>query len=756
MPTKSDVYEFFVEGKNHQLSHVLLHIASPGKPDGEQQGYFFVLVEMERPQGEILGMVEDLIKDGENLYYTGYETEIENIKDRDTKHFESVIEKLNRQTKSLLGALDGRKIHMAVGAIVGDKISCAYRGDITALLAYTTPEGPSFTTIIDETSYPEHIFFSSVIEGNFTTEESVYLSTPHITKYFSPDRIAKMIVGKPAKQASQQIQKTLEGISSEYSFGGIVITGVEVKEFVRAEKYTYKPEIGSEASMEKLLDTTRTTEDTLSPRVFSHLAKSLSGRRSKNIDESNEEEISTIHATRETRPGKYRRKKRQPLNPEDGSSILILLGKAIVWCIKALWYVLKTLALGLGKSIAIIWSLLTNYNGSRKILIDQYKESYNRIISRITSLGMFGKILLLILIIGIGILIGSVLYMKDKEEKAAIENAYQEKMTEISATYKEAESYLLYGQNSKALESVRSTKEQLSALTHETEEKQKRATEISTELDELLLKIQKITIIEPEKITDIQEFHTAPKTDSIVIMEDRIIATGKEDSSLYFISTLTGLVEKKSAETAGKLANGYVAKDATVAVFTSGNNSIVSYDKSTDSIISKTITYPNPTVTLADIGLYNGRLYTIDQSSGAIYRHNPTQIGYDTGATWVTSITDQSILKKSVSFAIDGDLYILTSDGKVKKFTAGEEQVFTVTGLDPQFESPTTIETRSEFSNIYILEPAKKRIVILDKSGNFKKQFTTSEWNNPTGLAIRADEKEAYVLDGTVIYKFKL
>ena len=90
MPIKSEVYEFFVEGKNSHLSHVLLHIASPGKPDSEAQGYFFVLTEIDHPDAEILGIIEELISDGETLYYSGYDGETKNYPDPEAKHFDRV------------------------------------------------------------------------------------------------------------------------------------------------------------------------------------------------------------------------------------------------------------------------------------------------------------------------------------------------------------------------------------------------------------------------------------------------------------------------------------------------------------------------------------------------------------------------------------------------------------------------------------------------------------------------------------------
>lgn len=758
MSIKSEVYEFFVEGKNPHLSHVLLHIASPGKPEGENQGHFFVLAELDHPGLEILSTIEGLIKDGETLYYGGYDGETKNASDPEAVHFESVIEKLNRKAKTLLEDTTDHKIHIAVGVITGNRLSFAYRGDMLALLAFTTPEGPSFTRIIDEISYPTTMFFSSVIEGNYGIEEAVYLSTPHILKYFSGDRIAKMIIGKSAKKSAHQIQKTLEGISSEYSFGGIVITGTEIIEPARHEKPLYKPGVGSEASMNKLLDTTRSTEDTLSPKVFSQLARSITGTFTKNKENNENENRSKIQSTnRETSPGRYRRKNRQEARTYEGTnSVLIVLGKIIVWIVQALFYVCKTIFIGLGRLITVVWSLTTNYNGNRAILIEEYRVSFKKIIGKITGVGIFGKILLLVLVAGSAILTGSIMYTKAKAREAAIEAMYNTEIVAVEEKQKEAESYLLYGENIKALESVRNATNQLAALKHETPEKQKNADKLKSELDQLLLKIQKITTITPEKITDIHETQVDAHPDSLVLAGDQIIVTGKNDTSLYLISTLTGKVERKSVETARELSNGYTAKDGSQVAFVSGKDMIVAYDTTSDSIISKTIGYPNQGVVLTDIALYNARLYVLDSANGAIYRHNPTQIGYDNGALWSKNLSDPEILKNGVSFGIDGDLFVLTSKGKIVKLTAGDEQPFEIKGLDPVLDSPTLLETNSEFNNLYILEPSRKRIVIIDKEGNFKKQFTTDLWKNPTGLAISIDEKQAYVLDGTTVYKFKL
>ena len=107
-----------------------------------------------------------------------------------------------------------------------------------------------------------------------------------------------------------------------------------------------------------------------------------------------------------------------------------------------------------------------------------------------------------------------------------------------------------------------------------------------------------------------------------------------------------------------------------------------------------------------------------------------------------------------VSITIDGDLFVLKQNGEILKFTAGDQQPFNVSGLDPGLDKPIEIWSYTNVKNIYILEPTNKRVVILNKQGKLLQQYTANEWKNPTGMVVDEPNKVIYLLDNEKVYRF--
>ena len=113
-------------------------------------------------------------------------------------------------------------------------------------------------------------------------------------------------------------------------------------------------------------------------------------------------------------------------------------------------------------------------------------------------------------------------------------------------------------------------------------------------------------------------------------------------------------------------------------------------------------------------------------------------------------------IKNVVSFAIDGELYALKNTGEILKFSAGKLQAFSVSGLDPALKNPSQIWAYNDVKNIYILDPETKRVIALDKNASLVKQYTSSEWKNPSSMVVDEPGKKIYILDSNKIFEFKL
>lgn len=111
------------------------------------------------------------------------------------------------------------------------------------------------------------------------------------------------------------------------------------------------------------------------------------------------------------------------------------------------------------------------------------------------------------------------------------------------------------------------------------------------------------------------------------------------------------------------------------------------------------------------------------------------------------------------SLAVAFNIYVLTSNGEIVKYAAGEKVKFDVDTTKVTFSNPTQLVTDLDYDNIYVLDKGNKRIVVLNKDGAFVKEIKAqkeSRWDNLTSISVSPDEKIMFVLNGTRVYKVSL
>ncbi len=151
------------------------------------------------------------------------------------------------------------------------------------------------------------------------------------------------------------------------------------------------------------------------------------------------------------------------------------------------------------------------------------------------------------------------------------------------------------------------------------------------------------------------------------------------------------------------------------------------------------------------IGSYLGNLYVLDPQKGVIKFVKSGNSYSD--SNYIREAPD---LEKAVGLTIDGAIYILFSDGSIKKFSKGAEDAFKLSGLTSPLSSPSKIYTTADLDNLYILEPKSSRIVILEKNGTFVKEVSSNVLNKAKDLQIAEDGKTAYILSDNKLYSLPL
>ena len=190
----------------------------------------------------------------------------------------------------------------------------------------------------------------------------------------------------------------------------------------------------------------------------------------------------------------------------------------------------------------------------------------------------------------------------------------------------------------------------------------------------------------------------------------------------------------------------YFTQDATNVYFLDGSG-IQQVNKSTDK---KTLIVKKSWTSEAGIGVFLGNLYVLDKSASQILK-------FASGSFAKTSyLTGKPDLSAASAMTIDGSVYVLGSDGSISKFLRGASASFTLSGLDKQFSNPTRIFTNADTTNLYVMDNGNSRIVVLDKTGKYIAQYSSSIIKSAKDFEVVEKDKKIYVLSGGKIYQINL
>ncbi len=157
---------------------------------------------------------------------------------------------------------------------------------------------------------------------------------------------------------------------------------------------------------------------------------------------------------------------------------------------------------------------------------------------------------------------------------------------------------------------------------------------------------------------------------------------------------------------------------------------------------------------IGGLGVYIGNVYVLDKDGKQINKFVQTSSGFGQANYFAGDSSPD--LSNATSIAIDGSIWILFKDGTIEKFTKGKADTFSITGLDKGFSSPTRIYTAVDFDNVYILDSGNSRVVVLDKTGNYKAQYQTDILKNASDFEVLEKDKKIYVLSSDKIYQIDL
>ncbi len=330
------------------------------------------------------------------------------------------------------------------------------------------------------------------------------------------------------------------------------------------------------------------------------------------------------------------------------------------------------------------------------------------------SLNHSKKLYLFIAILVLIVLVFSIFLAIKKQNEAKVKSMFDGVYPQAVQKYEEGQSLIDLNQNL-ARDSFNSSKkiinENLEKFTKDSNE-QKQLLELLTKVENAINSTSGVNTVEAKEIEkDKSEFLS-------FILSSKAIAFGQDDDTIYSID-----------------------KD--------GIYSTTKGKENTKEIVENDNDWSSPISVIP----YLSNIYVLDKTEGGVIKF----VGGSSGFGKANYFTDtKPDLTDAKSMAIDGSIWILLSDGTVTKYTRGKSDGFSLTGLDSSFSNPTKIYTNSDLDNIYILDNGNSRIVVFDKEGNYKEQYSASVLSNAKEIDVLEGDKKVLILSSDKVYEINI
>ena len=254
----------------------------------------------------------------------------------------------------------------------------------------------------------------------------------------------------------------------------------------------------------------------------------------------------------------------------------------------------------------------------------------------------------------------------------------------------------------------------------------------------------KIQRVNPEVFYDVKITDLDANPSELQIVGDKLVTADKNSGKIYYstVDTPNFSTDKNSFIGIRSLAES----DNLLSFLDNEGYKTYNIENSQveDSFEMSSVTTAYP---------YYGYIYTI--SGDILTRNSIKEDGSLDGILW----GQNQDFRNAKSMAIAYDIYIIKENGELVSYSNGLKTDFKVSGLEEPFKNPVKVVTNIDFSNIYVADAGKNRIVVINKEGELVKQFKNNDdslWRDIRSISVTADEKNIFVLDSNKIYKLNI
>lgn len=183
-----------------------------------------------------------------------------------------------------------------------------------------------------------------------------------------------------------------------------------------------------------------------------------------------------------------------------------------------------------------------------------------------------------------------------------------------------------------------------------------------------------------------------------------------------------------------------------VFIFTTDGIILAGNSKPAEKIVSTDSEWGN----IADIGAFANNLYLVDDSKNELVKYPATEEGLGEKILYLPNDASHQFTS-GTTIAIDGIIWTITGS-TINKFIRGvPDGSFALHGMVDSLSSDTVLRTTDDAKNLYILDRGKKRVVVVDKEGNYQAQYVWSGIDKVTDFAVSEEQKKILLLSGSSI-----
>jgi hypothetical protein len=257
-------------------------------------------------------------------------------------------------------------------------------------------------------------------------------------------------------------------------------------------------------------------------------------------------------------------------------------------------------------------------------------------------------------------------------------------------------------------------------------------------------------ITEAKPYVDLSQKRETVEALGLLNLDDNFFAY--EYNTLYEI-ILNQVLDPKTIDATEVVMAGTAMEDFGILAFLTQSGRIIEYNEGQFQFANTEDNGWKPGIGIAAYGKY---LYMLSPSANQIYKYSRLRSNYS-GATEYNLDAD---IKDAISFAIDGNVYILKKGGEIIKLFKGNKQSFEIEDMAVDISEATQIFTTPELDSLYILDSANNKIVILEKDigagARYQGQMVFDDIDAIQSIYVEKNEKKMYLLTKKAVYEVEI